>query len=413
MDRRKLLAIVGLIAVVALLGVALYFAFFRPAPAPLPPTPGVNLVPINAIPLPPITNIAPPTGVLPYGVTPPGVNAPVTAPVAISATAQGGITRSPAITDTPAQFVHLANDGRPNFYDPTSQQFYRIGADGRPVALSDQRFPNVRSVAWAPRQNRAILEFPDGANVSYDFDTKKQVSLPAHWEQFSFSPSGNQIAGLNITLDRENRWLFAADFDGKNFQSLEALGNYAKRVTVSWSPNDQVVAFSRTGNDIGDERQQVLLIGKNGENFPGLVVEGIDFRPNWSPSGARILYSATRSSNDFKPELWIVDGSGNTMGANRQRLQVNTWADKCTFAAETAVYCAVPTGLERGYGLTPALADTVPDTIERIDLSTGARTTVARPESDASIHDLSAAPDGSRLYFTTRQDGKLHEMRLR
>ncbi|MBI4449616.1 hypothetical protein HY634_01015, partial [Candidatus Uhrbacteria bacterium] len=103
----------------------------------------------------------------------------------------------------------------------------------------------------------------------------------------------------------------------------------------------------------------------------------------------------------------------DSIGANRQRLPVETWADKCTFANETTVYCAVPERLGRGYGLEPAIANRIPDTIERIDLTTGIRSTVGRPAEDGSISQLQLAPDGSRLFFTSAQDGRLREMRLR
>lgn len=413
MDKRKFLIGLGLVVVVALVGIGLYFVFFRRAPPEGPPVPPpVNLVPINAPVLGPQVNIAP----LAPGVLAPLVNAPPVnvAPVpGVSPTAQGGRTVVTTLTETSAAHVRLASDGRLQYYDPGSGKFYRIGADGKVVPLSDRQFQNVQSVAWAPRDDRAILEFPDGANVLFDFRTNRQVTLPSHWEDFSFAPDGNRIAGKSVGLDRENRFLFEAEPDGNGFRALEPLGTNARLVDVAWSPNNQVVAFSRTGNDIGDGRQQVLLIGRNSENFPGLTVEGVDFRPQWSPSGGRILYSDVGSTNDYKPELWIVGGAGDTIGSNRRRLRVNTWADKCTFANDTTVYCAVPEQLQRGYGLEPNIANSIPDTIERIDLTTGLRTTIGRPADDATVAQLSVAPDGSALYFTSRQDGRLREMRLR
>ncbi|MBI4434753.1 PD40 domain-containing protein [Candidatus Uhrbacteria bacterium] len=412
---RKLLIGVGLVALVVLIGAGIYFAFFRRAPVEGPPAaPPVNLVPINAPPLLPPVNIAPP---IPGALLPPAVNAPPTVaapPPGVTTVAQGGRTFTAPLTDTPANFVRIASDGRLNFYDPTSGRFYRIGADGKPVSLSDRQFPNVKSVAWSPRDDRAILEFPDGANVSYDFRTDRQVTLPAHWEDFSFSPTGDHIAGKSIGFDRENRFLFEAEPDGNGFRTIEPLGTNARRVDVSWSPNNQVLAFARTGQvDLGDERQLVVAVGRHKENFPGITVEGQDFRPLWSPSGSRLLFSSVHSDHDYKPELWVVGGVGDAIGRQRQRLRIDTWADKCAFANDTTLYCAIPERLDRGAGLEPAVADTTPDRIERIDLTTGVRTTVGNPSEDASIAQLSVAPDGSALYFTSKQDGRLREMRLR
>ncbi|MDO8629973.1 MAG: hypothetical protein Q7R41_05720, partial [Phycisphaerales bacterium] len=237
MDRKKLLIGAGLIALVVLIGAALYFLFFRRAPVETPP---VNLppelIPINAPPIGPGVGITPP---IPGTLIPPVVNAPgAEAPAAPTPTAiaQGGRTATPALTENPAGFVRLAGDGRPQFYDPTSGRFYRIGVDGRATPLSERQFPNVQSAAWAPKDNRAILEFPDGANILYDFTKDKQVTLPSHWEDFSFDANGNRIAGKSIGIDRENRFLFDAEPDGNGYRPIEPLGTNARRVDVSWSP---------------------------------------------------------------------------------------------------------------------------------------------------------------------------------
>ncbi|MFH1098409.1 MAG: hypothetical protein V1723_00550 [Candidatus Uhrbacteria bacterium] len=408
MNRQKILIGIGLVGVAVLIGAAIYFMFFRAVPAPTPTPPPRELIPINAPP------ILPPTTALPPGAFPTTAGAPTITPEmsAPSAIAAGGRTATTALTDGTAQFLRIAADG-PRYYDPNAQGFFRLGSDGKPIALSKRQFPNVQSVAWSPDGERAIVEFPDGANVSINFRLDDQVTLPQHWEDFSFAPNGERIAGKNIGLDRENQSLFEADPDGNAFRAVESLGSNARKVIVSWSPNEQVVAFSRTGNDLGDGRQQILLIGKNNENFPGLTVQGTDFRPLWSPSGARIIYSAVDASNDYKPELWSVDGVGDSIGANRRRLGVNTWADRCTFADDVTVYCTVPDGLIHGAGLVPSVADNTPDSIERIDLRTGASSIVGRPDRDMTIRDLRISTDGAKLYFTANDDGRLYEIRLR
>ncbi|MFH1430333.1 MAG: hypothetical protein ABIG71_02275 [Candidatus Uhrbacteria bacterium] len=407
MDRKKIALLIALIAVSVLVGAALYFVFFR-APTIAPPAPAINLVPINA-PTIPTTGVLVPSAVG----TPPSTAPSVPAPSApIPTVAQGDRTKTRALTNAPAQFVSVST-GRPRYYDSATDQFYEVRSDGTRAPLSEQRFPSAQSIAWAPNGNAAIVEFPDGANVVYDFVSGAQTTLPSHWTEFSFSPDSSRIAGLSMALDRENRYLFEAQVDGNGFQAIEPLGSNADKVEVSWSPNNQVIAFSRTGNTIGDGRQQILAIGRNHENFPGLVVEGTDFRPLWSPSGEQIIYSAVHFSNDYKPELWVVDGSGDRIGANRRRLNVDTWATKCTFGSATELYCAVPDSLERGYGFEPTLADTIPDSIQLIDLTTGTRSMIGRPETDTSIATLSIAPDGSTLYFTAKNNGRLYEMRLR
>ncbi|MDO8462891.1 MAG: hypothetical protein Q7S96_01265 [bacterium] len=411
MDRRRIFIAAVFLVVVLVLGYAIFVVFFRAAPT-TPPAPPPPTTPIPTAPLPTAPSGAPVPVVTPVT---PGV-APEETPTAaevIPTIAQGGRTATPALTITPAAFTRIAPSGHLQYYDPTSGSFFRVNADGTVFALADRTFPNAQSIVWAPNDDRAIIEFPDGANVLFDFASGKQVSLPPHWEKFSFSARGDRIAGLAIGLDKENRFLFEADPNGGNFRAVEPLGENAAKVTVSYSPNEQIIAFSATGRGIGDFRQFILPIGRNGENFSGLTVEGLDFRPTWSPDGQTLLYSAVHDTNDYKPELWLVSGSGDTIGANRRRLHIDTWANKCTFAGNTTLYCAVPDALERGYGLQPELADSVPDTIERIDLTTGARSIVGRPEQPTSITELHVSSDGSTLAFVAVQDGRIHEMQLR
>ena len=41
---------------------------------------------------------------------------------------------------------------------------------------------------------RRFLEFPDGANVLYDYVNDKQITLPKTWTDFQFSANESQIA---------------------------------------------------------------------------------------------------------------------------------------------------------------------------------------------------------------------------
>lgn len=419
MDERWKPILIGTAGVlfVMLAAFGIYSAFFRrvavvPIPTAntpgIPPTPGGGLAPATGGVTPSTGGFPVPNGGIAPTPTPTAAGPSVTLPVV----AQGGATQTPVVADVRARFSRIGPSGNLTYYDPSTRRFYRVGPDGKPVELSAQEFPLVQSAAWAPNANRAILEFPDGANVFVDFDTKEQVTLPAHWQNFSFAPNGDRITGLSIGLDRENRFLFEAEPNGQGFRPLESLGENADRVQVAWSPNNQVVAFSRTGSDIGGGRQNILLIGRNGENFPSLVVEGTDFRPQWSPTGSAILYSAVSNTNDYKPELWVVNGSGNQIGSGRHRLHVNTWADKCAFADEATLFCAVPDDLPEGAGLEPRAVAQTPDSIVRIDLTTGARTTIGRPENPTNITSVTPSPDGSRVYFTARTDGRIREMRI-
>jgi hypothetical protein len=187
---------------------------------------------------------------------------------------------------------------------------------------------------------------------------------------------------------------------------VEPLGNNADQVIVDWSPNKQVVALATTGEDLGADRQEVLFLGKNGENFKSTIIEGRGLVTNWSKNGEKLLYSVHSARNEFKPELWIVSAEGDNIGANRKPIQLNTWADKCTFTDDRIAYCGVPKDLPKGAGFAPSLADGTSDDIYKIDVETGLKTKLPMTK-DHTIASIFMGKDGKTLYFTDKNQAGL------
>ena len=160
-------------------------------------------------------------------------------------------------------------------------------------------------------------------------------------------------------------------------------------------------------------RQEVFFVGLNGENFKSTVVEGRGLETQWSPSGDRLLYSVYNTDDNLNPRLWIVDAAGDTIGANRRSLDLQTWADKCTFASNTEIYCAVPEYLERGAGLFPELAGKTKDDLYKIDLTTGTQRLLAVPDGSYNISQVMVSADQSCLYFTDESTGRLYKINLK
>ncbi|MBI3114699.1 MAG: PD40 domain-containing protein [Candidatus Harrisonbacteria bacterium] len=333
----------------------------------------------------------------------------------VSPVAAGGITAVTPLTLTPTKAPVLAANGTSlNYYDPADGKFYTIDRDGNTRALLRDAFPKADKITWNTDADKAIVEFPDGANVIVDFRSQDVVTLPQHWEDFDFSPAGKQIAAKSIGTDPGNRWLIVASPDGSRAETVAALGQNANKVDVRWSPNDQVIAFSDTGITLsGFGRKQILPIGKNQENFPGLVVEGLSFNPLWSKDGKQILYSTAGPTSNYQPQVWLVDGEANTMGQNRRSLPLNTWADKCTFANDTTAYCAVPQSLPPGSGLQRQLASGVPDSLYRIDTKTGAMSLVVVPDGKIPMKGLTVSKDGGTLFYQHEINGALGTIRLK
>lgn len=405
MEKKRILIIAIFVLVTAALGYILYRVFFaareqRPVtPAPIGVTARPGAFPEAGAPTP--GAVTPEGRPLPTAVTRPGQSFQPAPPPA----------REEKIVASPLVDPALDASGRVQYYNKNDGKFYRVGENGQPVELSDAVFYGVQNVNWSPTENVSIIEYPDGSNIYYNFQTKKQVTLPKHWENFSFSNTGDRVAAKSVGFAPENRWLVAADPDGGNIQFLEHMGSNDDKVTVDWSPGRQVVAFSQTGEPLGADRQEIILVGQNKENFRGLVVEGRGFQSEWSPTGKQLAYSVYSARNEFKPELWVTSASGDDIGANRHPLNIETWAEKCAFADERFLYCGVPTTLEIGSGFQPVIADNTDDVLLKIDLETGLRTPIPLDEPH-TIGQIFVDALGKTITFTDKRQDGVFQVRL-
>lgn len=308
-------------------------------------------------------------------------------------------------------FPSLSTQGDMRYHNATDGKFYRIMPDGSIKILSDQVFYSVQNVTWAGNKDKAVIEYPDGAKIIYNFDTGKQVTLPKHWQEFSFSADSNELAAKSIGLAPENRWLVTVRDDGTGTKLIEPMGNNADKVIIDWSPSRQTAAFSQTGAAMGGDRREVLFIGLNGENFKSITAEGLDFVPQWSPTGQKLLYSVDSARSNYKPELWISNAYGDQIGTDRQLLNLNTWADKCSFGDDNTLFCAVPVDLPEGAGMAPEIANNINDYLYKIDLKNGSKTSIPLKD-DYTIDTISYNAEKNKLYFTDKNKEGIFEVNL-
>lgn len=399
--KRRIL-IVGFIVAVIGIALALYFVFFKTESAPDLQTDELS-------------------GTLPSSQRLPSAAEPLDSPRQISgidrlpaaAIAAGGITQTEVLNLSGTVAAAAGKNGEVSFLNENDGRFYKVTKDGRVVTMTDKKFFGVEELQWNNNNSKTIMEFPDGSNVFFDFEKQKQVTLPKHWDEFEFAQDTDHIAAKSLGDGKEDNWLITANPDGSGARALEPLGSIADKVTVSYSPNGQTVAFSDTGEPVGGERQGLLLLGKNGENLPQLIVDGSNFIPNWSPGGKKLVYSTVHTKDSWNPRLYVVNAQGDAIGSAKRDLGVNTWADKCMFVNDFEMFCAVPDQLEPGTGLQRSLADFVPDTVYKIDIRNGAKTSIGRPEDNISISSVSASADQSVLFLTDAITGSLHKMRLK
>lgn len=328
------------------------------------------------------------------------------------ATASGGLTRVTELTRESGLGVTLSSNGSDlQYYNKSDGKFYRVNNNGDVSALTDKVFHDVEKIVWSPNKNKAILEYPDGANIVYDLSTNKQVTLPTHWKDFGFSPDGEKIVMKSMGLNPDNRWLAVANEDGSKARRIELLGEKDETVYPSWSPNNQSVAMYTEGVDFN--RQEVFFVGLNDENFKSTVIEGRGFEYKWAPKGDRLLYSVYSTDNNLKPMLWTVNAEGESIGSGRKSLNVETWAHKCVFSGSYSLYCAVPEKLDEGAGLFPELALSSRDQLYQIDTRTGIKKLVAIPDGSFNISGPIVSENGYYLYFTDETTKKIYKIKLK
>jgi Tol biopolymer transport system component len=413
---KKILLIVLFIVVALLIAFLIYYLFFRPLISPPGPEIPPTLPPVGLPEIPPALNIPiaqPPTGLVPeIPVEIPTVPVtPIVPGPVISNLASGGITSFNTLESNSTKSPNLSNNGKDlNYYDSLTGFFYNITPEGKKTLITDVAFKDVGNIVWASDSKKAILEYADGSNVIYDFDQKRSITLPAQWKDFVFSNDNKQIAFKDMRLDPENRYIAIADTNGTGYRKIEPIHKEDEDVHITWAPNDKYIALY--SESIDGSRSDVLPIGFNGENFRSFTIEGRDFRFAWAPSGNKLLYSAYNSRSDYNPTLWVVNTSPELLATGRNKLGINTWADKCTFGSENIIYCAVPRSLDSGTGFLPNLADTTPDDFYKINLSTGTKELIAQPLYPTTASRIIVSKDNKTLYWLEKNTGQIKEMSL-
>ena len=118
------------------------------------------------------------------------------------------------ISTNRAFYTDIQSEGGLRYHNVADGKFYKIKSDGTEEKLSNKIFYNVDGVSWANEKDIAVIEYPDGNNTIYNFETRKQVSIPKHWREFSFSPKDNEIGAKSMGLSETNRWLISVKNDG-------------------------------------------------------------------------------------------------------------------------------------------------------------------------------------------------------
>jgi hypothetical protein len=183
----KKVGLISLFFLVAVFAAYLLYTFFFKTPTPQTPGAQTETPSITGNGLPQ-SNIGNNSTEIPTGGQLPGQDSENPSNPTSPSNSTGTPNSLDNIIADQANFSSINQNGQIQFYNQVDNRFYTVDNQGKLVTLSNKQFFGVKQVTWSPNASRAILEYPDGNKIRYDFQTQSQVTLPKHWEDFAFAP---------------------------------------------------------------------------------------------------------------------------------------------------------------------------------------------------------------------------------
>ena len=236
----------------------------------------------------------------------------------------------------------------------STRKSWRVGGDS---ASGPVWAPNGKLIAFSGREGERsglMIAAPDGSGVTFIAPVEgTNHPLPSSGDRFAWSPDAKQIAfisatpgpeadangdpmvitrylykptaseGLTRFNDNRRLHIFIADVATKVVRQLTT-GDYYEH-SIDWSPRgDEIVFVSNRGPDPDRFFNYDLFAVKVSDGSIRRLsdTKSAEYRPKWSPDGARIAFQGTTrdlTSSETTMEdthIWTMDGNG----ANRREV---------------------------------------------------------------------------------------------
>ena len=297
------------------------------------------------------------------------------------------------------------------YFDKKTGEFYSASTSGTNITpLTQAGLKDVQKIVWSPRKDKAILYFPAEKNT-YDLIEKSQTPLDEHITVATFSPDGSKIL-YKYDSDKSHA-LVQADPDGSNWKKIKDVG--PGNLVIHWYKSDRIAYFSPPS---GYSRSTIYTCDLNGKNMKIIASDNYGSNAKWSPDGSKMIFT-TSPKESSSLILRLANGDGSDI----RNLQMNTLVEKCTFSSDSkTLYCAIPEPISARFVLPDDWYDKkviTSDSFWQIDTETMERTRIASVSDIETLYgktfdasDLFISSDGTRLFFTARNDGKLYSLIL-
>ena len=264
----------------------------------------------------------------------------------------GDVQASPDSTHVAYSVQSSDRPGRPYsrlwMMSLATRKSWRVGGDS---ASGPVWSPDGRRVAFAGREgdkSGLVISAPDGSGVTFITSIEgTNHPLPSSGERFAWSPDGRQIAfisatpgpeadangdpmvitrylykptaseGLTRFNDNRRLHIFIAELATKQVRQLTS-GNYYEH-SLDWSPRgDEIIFVSNREPDPDRFFNYDLFAVRVGDGTIRRLsqTKSAEYRPRWSPDGARIAFQGTTrdlTSSETTMEdthVWVMDANG-------------------------------------------------------------------------------------------------------
>lgn len=285
---------------------------------------------------------------------------------------------------------------------------------GSIVKVSSAVLKNLLKVIWSPARDKVISVSEENGTMKkyfYDYNTGRASALPDGMKYIVWSKDGKQIAYNYVSGMVGN--ISVSNPDGSGWKVLQ--NARIPDLVMHWYQKDKI-AFASAPSGLAASTMLSADLAKPGE-LVALFTDVYGFIANWSPSGNKLIYSATDSDGKnlnlyFKD---IITQKANNFG-------LATLAEKCGWSIDDkTIYCAIPDDIPARFVLPDDYYKgyfSVNDKLAKINTDTGEVLEILPPAAGTfvsagyDITNIILSPSEDYLFFVNRKDGLLYRVKL-
>lgn len=304
---------------------------------------------------------------------------------------------SPFLNETEDKILFYKKEGG----DLLSSDF----SGSRTDKISNLTIVGILEAKRSPARDRSAVRYLDNETIKsfLHIATSSVATLPQGITSISWSPSGDSLAYLLPNGDGAD--LIIGD-DSGNGRKTE-FSTPILDASIAWVSKN-TIAFQTAPS--GFAEGYVFAYSRNSNLFRKIIGPEFGLTSLWSPDGSKILTTAANRGGG-NIQMTIRDASGKPDFV----VNAQTLSEKCVWADDETVYCAVPRSLPADVALPDDYLRgelNTEDQLVSLDLASQKVTTIFN-EGNFDMSDLVVTKDQKYLFFVDRNDGTLWRLMLK